>query len=72
MEEPWGTCVAGAVPVKNCVQKCNKRQAELACGCRDVFEPVNYQTAMHTDSSNYSNASSNSSEYRIVWQCPGG
>ena len=43
MEEPWGTCVTGAVPIKECVQRCNKRQAELACGCRDTFENLNQQ-----------------------------
>ena len=38
MEEPWGTCELEASPISNCVHKCNKRQAEMKCGCRDVFD----------------------------------
>ena len=36
MKEPWGTCVPGSVPITTCVNKCNMRHAEKACGCRDV------------------------------------
>ena len=38
MEEPWGTCVAGAFPIANCLHRCNKRQAESDFGCKDVFD----------------------------------
>ena len=37
MEEPWGTCDVKASPTSNCVHKCNKRQSEIKCGCRDAF-----------------------------------
>ena len=36
MKEPWGTCVPRSVPITTCVNKCNMRHAENACGCRDV------------------------------------
>ena len=28
----------GSSQISNCVHKCNKRQAEMKCGCRDVFD----------------------------------
>ena len=62
-------CVTAADPISNCIDKCNKIEGEISCGCRNVFDNFNSLNISDqpvqnvTSSANINNAGYGNAQY---------